>query len=290
MKFSLMQIGSPWAQGTPLVSHLAPGADPPVYKGKLPVNTLIAPARPPDAVHPAGQFGWRIAPDLGRGELHNGTDIGAPRGSPVVAAMDGVVRAVFWNEWGGKRVEVSHVGDLLTTYNHLDDIHVKKGDPLKASQQLGTVGMTGSRVTGPHLHFETWVDDETVDPQSFDWIDQGRVIKAPREAGQEVQRIPSGGPGDETSLDESEDCPYPEDHDIECSAPDAVDLEERCSTGGDDSDCPDEGREVQCPEGGLGTPGCPTSEPERDPCPEGGLGTPGCPTSEPERDPCPEGG
>lgn len=180
--FSMAQVGPPWAQGTPLVSHLAPGAETPVYEGELPVNTLIAPARPPTAVHPDGQFGWRVAPDIGGRELHNGTDIGAPHQSAVVAAMGGVVRGVFWNVWGGNRVEVAHVGGMVTTYNHLDEASVKKGDALEASQRLGSVGATGARVTDPHLHFETWVDGKAVDPQSFDWIDQGRVIPAPPEA------------------------------------------------------------------------------------------------------------
>ena len=309
MQFSLMQVGPPWAAAIPLVSHLRPGADAPVYKGKLPVNTLIAPARPTD-VHPAGAFGNRVAPDLGVAELHNGADLAAERGSPVVAAMDGVVRAVFWDVWGGNRVEVAHVNGMKTTYNHLDEVSVQKRDVLQASQRLGSVGASGARVTGPHLHFETWIDDKAVDPQAFDWIDGDRVIKAPRESGQNVPKIESGGPGDQSSLGKVTDCPHAKGGHIDCGAPDAVEREERCATGDTDSDCPgaltsqrakcvvvdgevanckpgknnDQGPLTsECPEGGLGTPGCPTPEPVQ--CPEGGLGTPGCPT--PESPVCP---
>jgi len=244
-----------------------------VYKGRLPVNTLIAPAKP-TGIHPAGAFGWRIAPDIGGRELHNGADLPAPDRSPVVAAMDGVVRAVFWNVWGGNRVEVSHFGGLKTTYNHLSEVSVRQGDVLKASQRLGSVGMTGARVTGPHLHFETWADDKAVDPQTFDWIVDGRVLRAPRQPGQEVGKIPLGGRGDKSSLDRAEDCPHTEDNPIDCSAPDAVDEEERCSdAGGGGSDCP----------GGLATQRqeCVTTVPgrlncdleETDPEPPGGSVT-----------------
>ncbi|MGQ1798595.1 M23 family metallopeptidase [Kocuria oceani] len=162
------------------VSTVRPGRQPPrLYQGELPVNTLIAPTSP-GVVLPGGQFGWRIAPDRGGREFHNGTDVSAPSGLPVVAALDGEVTAVFWDVWGGNRVEVTHADGLKTTYNHLEDVRVRVGDRLAASEQLGAVGATGIRVTGPHLHFETWVDGQAVDPQSFDWVDGMRVIPASR--------------------------------------------------------------------------------------------------------------
>ncbi|OLT08083.1 hypothetical protein BJF77_01900 [Kocuria sp. CNJ-770] len=162
------------------VSTVRPGRQPPrLYQGELPVNTLIAPTSP-GVVLPGGQFGWRIAPDRGGREFHNGTDVSAPPGLPVVAALDGEVTAVFWDVWGGNRVEVTHADGLKTTYNHLEDVRVRVGDRLAASEQLGAVGATGIRVTGPHLHFETWVDGQAVDPQSFDWVDGMRVIPASR--------------------------------------------------------------------------------------------------------------
>ncbi|RLZ04461.1 peptidase M23 [Kocuria tytonicola] len=154
---------------------------PPIFDGELPVNTLIAPAQPV-IVLKGGEFGWRTAPDDGRHELHNGTDISAPEGSPVVAAMDGTVTAVFWDVWGGNRVEVSHANGMKTTYNHMSKVMVRVGDHLKASEQLGAVGHTGLRVTGPHLHFETWVNGKVVDPQSFDWKVGEKIIPASRPA------------------------------------------------------------------------------------------------------------
>lgn len=162
------------------VSSLAPSTHAPAtFEGKLPVNTLIAPAQPV-IVLKGGEFGWRTAPDTGQYELHNGTDISAPEGTPVVAALDGTVTAVFWDVWGGNRVEVSHANGMKTTYNHLSKVMVRVGDSLKASEQLGEVGQTGLRVTGPHLHFETWVDGKVVDAQSFDWETGKGIIKASR--------------------------------------------------------------------------------------------------------------
>ena len=173
---------------------------PELYEGELPVNTIIAPASGP--VLDGGRFGWRIAPDRGGREFHNGTDVSAAEGLPVVAALDGVVTDVFWDVWGGNRVEVTHADGLKTTYNHLKDVRVEIGDELVASERLGTIGQTGIRVTGPHLHFETWVDGAAVDPQSFDWIDGSRVIPASRDKYTLEEPTADPGVGDEKPADD----------------------------------------------------------------------------------------
>lgn len=161
-------------------SSVAPAKRAPAtFEGELPFNTIIAPAQPPTVLD-GGQFGWRTAPDTGDREFHNGTDISTSEGTPVVAALEGTVTAVFWDEWGGNRVEVSHADGVKTTYNHLKDVMVQVGDPLTASEQLGTIGQTGLRVTGPHLHFETWVQGKAVDAQSFDWETGEGIIPASR--------------------------------------------------------------------------------------------------------------
>ncbi|MEF3119747.1 M23 family metallopeptidase [Kocuria flava] len=221
LSFALMQVGPPWAHPVSMVEQMRPGARAPRYQRVLPVNTLIAPALP-TVVGVGGEYGWRIAPDLGTEELHNGADIGAAEHSTVMAAMDGVVRAVFWDVWGGNRVEVSHPGNLVTTYNHLDKVMVEQGDRLDAAQQLGTVGRTGARVTGPHLHFETWVGGEAVDPQSFDWIVGDRVIPAPRDHAQGPPEVPSGGIGSNSVADASQACPYAVTDPKRCLPPDVT--------------------------------------------------------------------
>ena len=174
-------VGGP-GTGNGAASSVAPSTRAPAtFEGELPVNTLIAPAQPV-VVLKGGEFGWRTAPDTGQREFHNGTDISAPEGTPAVAALDGTVTAVFWDVWGGNRVEVSHANGMKTTYNHLSKVMVKEGDSLRASEQLGAVGQTGQRVTGPHLHFETWVDGKVVDAQSFDWKSGEEIIPASRPA------------------------------------------------------------------------------------------------------------
>ncbi len=161
-------------------SPVAPSTrTPATFEGELPVNTIIAPAQPV-VVLDGGRFGWRIAPDTKQKDFHNGTDISVPGGTPVVAALDGTVTAVFWDVWGGNRVEVTHTDGIKTTYNHLKDVMVRVGDTLRASEQLGTVGQTGLRVTGPHLHFEIWVHGKVADPESFDWETGKGVIPASR--------------------------------------------------------------------------------------------------------------
>ncbi|MEX5276603.1 peptidoglycan DD-metalloendopeptidase family protein [Kocuria sp. CPCC 205261] len=161
-------------------SPVAPSTRAPAtFEGELPVNTIIAPAQPV-VVLDGGRFGWRIAPDTKQKDFHNGTDISVPEGTPVVAALDGTVTAVFWDVWGGNRVEVTHADGIKTTYNHLKDVMVRVGDTLRASEQLGTVGQTGLRVTGPHLHFEIWVHGKVADPESFDWETGKGVIPASR--------------------------------------------------------------------------------------------------------------
>lgn len=182
----LQQTRPPWKARNPRVIAIRPGEQPPgKYQGTLPYNTLIQPTGPA-TIWPLGRFGPRTGPDTGATEVHTGTDLSAEEGLPVVAAMDGTVTDVFWDVWGGNRVEVAHVGGLTTTYNHLQYVETEVGDRLQASQRLGTVGQTGLRVTGPHLHFETWVDGEVVDPESFDWIDGARVIPAARDRRPQV--------------------------------------------------------------------------------------------------------
>ncbi|MFI7482216.1 M23 family metallopeptidase [Kocuria sp. M1R5S2] len=181
------------------------GAAARVHEGELPVNTIVAPAQPATVLE-GGRFGWRIAPDLGVREFHNGTDLSVAAGTPVVAAAQGRVTAVFWDVWGGNRVEVAHADGLRTTYSHLEDVRVEVGDELAAAQRLGSVGATGIRVTGPHLHFETWVDGAVADPQSFDWITDAGIVPgtatpyslaedapSPAEVSELLRRSLSGG-------------------------------------------------------------------------------------------------
>ena len=91
--------------------------------------------------------------DRGRRE-HQGVDIFAPRGTPVLAATDGRVRSVRNGGLGGRTVWVRDLYGQSQYYAHLDSQIVRRGDTVKAGDTLGFVGNTGNaRTTPPHLHF-----------------------------------------------------------------------------------------------------------------------------------------
>src|ERR1700728_3155826 len=111
-------------------------------------------------------FGIRIDPFLGRPAMHTGLDFRAATGDPVRATANGKVASAGWAGGYGRMVEIDHGNGLSTRYGHLLEIGVKVGDPIKIGQVIGAVGSTG-RSTGPHLHYETRIDGEAVDPQKF---------------------------------------------------------------------------------------------------------------------------
>jgi murein DD-endopeptidase MepM/ murein hydrolase activator NlpD len=111
-------------------------------------------------------FGVRSDPFLGRPAMHTGLDFRAAMGDPVRATANGKVASAGWAGGYGRMVEVDHGNGLSTRYGHLSEIGVKVGDTIKIGQVIGAVGSTG-RSTGPHLHYETRIDGEAVDPQKF---------------------------------------------------------------------------------------------------------------------------
>ena len=111
-------------------------------------------------------FGVRTDPFLGRPAMHTGVDFRASMGDPVRATANGKVVSAGWAGGYGRMVEIDHGNGLSTRYGHLSQIDVKVGDPIKIGQVIGEVGSTG-RSTGPHLHYETRIDGEAVDPQKF---------------------------------------------------------------------------------------------------------------------------
>jgi murein DD-endopeptidase MepM/ murein hydrolase activator NlpD len=111
-------------------------------------------------------FGVRSDPFLGRPAMHTGLDFRAATGDPVRATANGKVASSGWAGGYGRMVEIDHGNGLSTRYGHLSEISVRVGDPIKIGQVIGAVGSTG-RSTGPHLHYETRIDGEAVDPQKF---------------------------------------------------------------------------------------------------------------------------
>jgi murein DD-endopeptidase MepM/ murein hydrolase activator NlpD len=111
-------------------------------------------------------FGVRSDPFLGRPAMHTGLDFRAATGDPVRATANGKVVSSGWAGGYGRMVEIDHGNGLSTRYGHLSEINVKVGDQIRIGQVIGEVGSTG-RSTGPHLHYETRIDGEAVDPQKF---------------------------------------------------------------------------------------------------------------------------
>lgn len=111
------------------------------------------------------KFGWR-----GK-RFHEGTDFGAPEGTPIYAAHDGkvVLESRSHGHYGG--IVIIQGDKILTVYGHTSRNHVSVGDKVSKGEQIADVGETG-RATGPHLHFETRVLDSNgkyaaVDPYLF---------------------------------------------------------------------------------------------------------------------------
>src|SRR5215813_3798109 len=111
-------------------------------------------------------FGVRSDPFLGRPAMHTGLDFRAQTGDPVRATANGKVVSAGWSGGYGRMVEIDHGNGLSTRYGHLSEIGVRVGEAIKIGQVIGEVGSTG-RSTGPHLHYETRIDGEAVDPQKF---------------------------------------------------------------------------------------------------------------------------
>lgn len=113
---------------------------------------LLFPLSIPAAITSA--FGWRIHPVIGQGRFHSGTDLGAPQGTPVMAAFSGKVAVADFMGGYGLAVVLQHQnGAEETLYGHLSEIFVKPGETVKQGEVIGRVGSTGLS-TGPHLHFE----------------------------------------------------------------------------------------------------------------------------------------
>jgi len=110
-------------------------------------------------------FGWRIHPVFGDRRFHEGVDFGAPTGTPVVAASDGVVEDIGWRGNYGKYIRLRRDGHLATAYAHLSGFArgLQRGSAVKRGDIIAYVGRSGV-ATGPHLYYEVLVDGKRIDP------------------------------------------------------------------------------------------------------------------------------
>lgn len=121
-----------------------------------------------------GDFGMRMHPVYKEMRPHHGIDISAPTGTPVRAALDGVVVYTGEDDVGsGGNIKIEHENGDKTRYLHLSKIIAKQGQTVKKGDVIGlSGGQPGTKgagtSTGPHLHWETNVGGNVIDP--FDWL------------------------------------------------------------------------------------------------------------------------
>ncbi|NJL97407.1 MAG: M23 family metallopeptidase [Synechococcaceae cyanobacterium SM2_3_2] len=109
----------------------------------------------PISVPITSQFGLRIHPITGTQEFHQGVDLGAPEGMPVLAAFSGEIVAAGPMGGLGNAVSLANSAYQRTRYGHMSAVVAVAGQRVRQGDVIGYVGATGM-VTGPHLHFEVW--------------------------------------------------------------------------------------------------------------------------------------
>ncbi len=122
--------------------------------------------RPLPGADMTSNFGSRRDPFLGSLAFHAGIDFRSPTGSDVKPTAPGVVTNAGWAGGYGNMVEIDHGNGITTRYGHLSRISVRVGDQVTRDSKIGEVGSTG-RSTGPHLHYETRINGEPLNPISY---------------------------------------------------------------------------------------------------------------------------
>ncbi|MCU1352839.1 MAG: Peptidase [Acidimicrobiales bacterium] len=130
---------------------------PDFHPGDVDISTPI-----PGAVV-VSPFGMRFHPILHISRLHAGADLGAGSGTPIHAAADGIVIIAAMHGGYGNATVIDHGHSLATLYGHQSKLLVVPGQVVKKGDIIGLVGSTGLS-TGPHLHFETRIKGQPVDP------------------------------------------------------------------------------------------------------------------------------
>ena len=120
----------------------------------------------PNYTRISDEYGERIHPILGTKQFHNGLDMAAPGGSPILAAYDGEVVAADYSATMGNYVMINHGDGLITIYMHASALEVSKGQVVVRGEEIAKVGTTG-RSTGNHLHFSVRKDGSYVNPWNY---------------------------------------------------------------------------------------------------------------------------
>ena len=108
----------------------------------------------------------RLDPVLHITRPHQGIDVAAPAGNEIEAPASGTVTDVRWEEGYGNFLTIDHGYGIVTRFAHCSKILVVRGQHVKRGQRIALVGSTGES-TGPHVHYEVWVNGKAVDPKKF---------------------------------------------------------------------------------------------------------------------------
>lgn len=138
------------------------------YTDRLNEKIALVPLRKPvtGEIDLSSTFGVRIDPFQHVPAMHTGLDFRGTTGEPIHATAAGTVTVAGWSGGYGNMVEIDHGYGLSTRYGHLSQIDVTVGQNVRVGQVIGRLGSTG-RSTGPHLHYETRINGEAVDPERF---------------------------------------------------------------------------------------------------------------------------
>lgn len=123
-------------------------------------------AKPTANTDKSSGFGVRFDPFTGRPAFHSGLDFGGGFGAPIYSTAPGVVSFTGVRSGYGNTIEIDHGGGFKTRYAHLSGIGVTVGQRVAVGQRIGALGSTG-RSTGPHLHYEVWVNGRAQNPDRF---------------------------------------------------------------------------------------------------------------------------
>lgn len=111
-------------------------------------------------------YGYQVDPFTGQVKMHEGLDIAAPTGTPIVSPARGVVRFAGNKKDYGLCVEIDHGYGFRTTYAHCQRVRVNSGMQVRRGDIIANVGNTG-RSTGPHLHYEVRLSHSAVNPINY---------------------------------------------------------------------------------------------------------------------------
>jgi murein DD-endopeptidase MepM/ murein hydrolase activator NlpD len=125
----------------------------------------------------SSSYGMRKHPIDGFNKMHKGTDFAAPKGTPIMASGNGIIKKASWCGGGGNCIKIRHNSTYETIYAHLSKFArgIKSGVRVKQGQTIGYVGSTG-KSTGPHLHYEVIVNGKKVNSQKLK-LPSGKILK-----------------------------------------------------------------------------------------------------------------